>query len=179
MRISDWSSDVCSSDLPWVGQGFPDTAYHRRAIVPACREKGIYGGALCRGEMVESFWPECGQAVRLDQPATLAKYIGQQGANLRRVGLDGDEGRSGQQAIGDHVVTPGHDKPVPGREGGEAPGQGLGAVAVDQRSEEHTSELQSLMLISYAVFCLKKKNTTSKKKINELNPPKKKLNTSK
>src|SRR3546814_2623983 len=47
------------------------------------------------------------------------------------------------------------------------------------RSEEHTSELQSLMRISYAVFCLKKKNTATKKKINELNPPKKKLNTSK
>src|SRR3546814_2460085 len=31
----------------------------------------------------------------------------------------------------------------------------------DGRSEEHTSELQSLMRISYAVFCLKKKNTTS------------------
>src|SRR3546814_6611539 len=30
------------------------------------------------------------------------------------------------------------------------------------RSEEHTSELQSLMRISYAVFCLKKKNTTEK-----------------
>src|SRR3546814_8703973 len=30
----------------------------------------------------------------------------------------------------------------------------------DARSEEHTSELQSLMRISYAVFCLKKKNTT-------------------
>src|SRR3546814_10832624 len=30
--------------------------------------------------------------------------------------------------------------------------------ALDQRSEEHTSELQSLMRISYAVFCLKKKN---------------------
>src|SRR3546814_4779228 len=29
-----------------------------------------------------------------------------------------------------------------------------------KRSEEHTSELQSLMRISYAVFCLKKKNTT-------------------
>src|SRR3546814_4749019 len=29
---------------------------------------------------------------------------------------------------------------------------------IDQRSEEHTSELQSLMRISYAVFCLKKKN---------------------
>src|SRR3546814_4193443 len=39
---------------------------------------------------------------------------------------------------------------------------GLGTIAVDQpsrRSEEHTSELQSLMRISYAVFCLKKKNS--------------------
>src|SRR3546814_8245431 len=33
---------------------------------------------------------------------------------------------------------------------------------VEQRSEEHTSELQSLMRISYAVFCLKKKNNTNK-----------------
>src|SRR3546814_4446111 len=31
----------------------------------------------------------------------------------------------------------------------------------DRRSEEHTSELQSLMRISYAVFCLKKKNTNN------------------
>src|SRR3546814_1727154 len=38
--------------------------------------------------------------------------------------------------------------------------QRLGMEAVgDDRSEEHTSELQSLMRISYAVFCLKKKNT--------------------
>src|SRR3546814_2395324 len=34
-----------------------------------------------------------------------------------------------------------------------------GALADDLRSEEHTSELQSLMRISYAVFCLKKKKT--------------------
>src|SRR3546814_7675552 len=33
------------------------------------------------------------------------------------------------------------------------------AVALNKRSEEHTSELQSLMRISYAVFCLKKKKT--------------------
>src|SRR3546814_3436616 len=33
------------------------------------------------------------------------------------------------------------------------------------RSEEHTSELQSLMRISYAVFCLKKKKNTQKKRI--------------
>src|SRR3546814_4429619 len=32
---------------------------------------------------------------------------------------------------------------------------------VDERSEEHTSELQSLMRLSYAVFCLKKKNNTN------------------
>src|SRR3546814_9539764 len=34
--------------------------------------------------------------------------------------------------------------------------------AHQERSEEHTSELQSLMRISYAVFCLKKKNNTNK-----------------
>src|SRR3546814_7866273 len=41
---------------------------------------------------------------------------------------------------------------------------GIGDIAVGQehdRSEEHTSELQSLMRISYAVFCLKKKKTTT------------------
>src|SRR3546814_10665962 len=39
-------------------------------------------------------------------------------------------------------------------------------VPGDIRSEEHTSELQSLMRISYAVFCLKKKKTTKNKKYN-------------
>src|SRR3546814_5930906 len=34
----------------------------------------------------------------------------------------------------------------------------LSLAAMEERSEEHTSELQSLMRISYAVFCLKKKN---------------------
>src|SRR3546814_2635377 len=38
----------------------------------------------------------------------------------------------------------------------------------DHRSEEHTSELQSLMRISYAVFCLKKKKTNTKTKQNKL-----------
>src|SRR3546814_1884466 len=36
----------------------------------------------------------------------------------------------------------------------------LADAVIDNRSEEHTSELQSLMRISYAVFCLKKKKTT-------------------
>src|SRR3546814_4373724 len=37
------------------------------------------------------------------------------------------------------------------------------ALSPSSRSEEHTSELQSLMRISYAVFCLKKKNTKKTK----------------
>src|SRR3546814_8676489 len=47
-----------------------------------------------------------------------------------------------------------------------------GAEAVEglaERSEEHTSELQSLMRISYAVFCLKKKKTTTKTTHREQN----------
>src|SRR3546814_1863189 len=49
-----------------------------------------------------------------------------------------------------------------GRDAGPAVGRVADEV-LDRRSEEHTSELQSLMRISYAVFCLKKK----KKKSNE------------
>src|SRR3546814_6628815 len=57
----------------------------------------------------------------------------------------------------------------PGR---ACPGGGAG------RSEEHTSELQSLMRISYAVFCLKKKNT-HKKLTEKRNVAKAKANTAK
>src|SRR3546814_6359112 len=42
------------------------------------------------------------------------------------------------------------------------------AAAPSARSEEHTSELQSLMRISYAVFCLKKKNKTTKYNSEEI-----------
>src|SRR3546814_6914481 len=44
------------------------------------------------------------------------------------------------------------------RAGGEAHAYSAQLMHLLQRSEEHTSELQSLMRISYAVFCLKKKN---------------------
>src|SRR3546814_3888612 len=43
-------------------------------------------------------------------------------------------------------------------------------VLADARSEEHTSELQSLMRISYAVFCLKKKNKTPVTKLKLTSP---------
>src|SRR3546814_9128019 len=44
----------------------------------------------------------------------------------------------------------------------DAPEVASDTAVVVKRSEEHTSELQSLMRISYAVFCLKKKTTTKK-----------------
>src|SRR3546814_6337064 len=54
-------------------------------------------------------------------------------------------------------------------------GEQLQQVQPRKRSEEHTSELQSLMRISYAVFCLKKKKKEDKRKKthnnNENNPP--------
>src|SRR3546814_5140165 len=43
----------------------------------------------------------------------------------------------------------------------------LRSIGADVRSEEHTSELQSLMRISYAVFCLKKKKTSNLSTNNE------------
>src|SRR3546814_6400876 len=47
------------------------------------------------------------------------------------------------------------------------PGWGWGSAAGGTRSEEHTSELQSLMRISYAVFCLKQKKRKNKRKMVE------------
>src|SRR3546814_6576707 len=47
-------------------------------------------------------------------------------------------------------------------------GRQIGLGIDDQRSEEHTSELQSLMRISYAVFCLKKKKTLKRNRTTKL-----------
>src|SRR3546814_4702998 len=59
----------------------------------------------------------------------------------------------------------GHDKPhdQEGAQQNGKMGNGVAQENVDERSEEHTSELQSLMRISYAVFCLKKKKTQKQK----------------
>src|SRR3546814_9374586 len=71
----------------------------------------------------------------------------------QRTGVVGDvRGRLGQRAVEVQARLTGQ-QPV----GRLHIGQRRHALVV-QRSEEHTSELQSLMRISYAVFCLKKKN---------------------
>src|SRR3546814_2403828 len=79
------------------------------------------------------------------------------GGGGRRYGQDGDRGNAQAQSRY-------HARPAPRR--GEGPDrrnripvqEEQGRLAEGFRSEEHTSELQSLMRISYAVFCLKKKN---------------------
>src|SRR3546814_8174689 len=66
-----------------------------------------------------------------------------------------------------HVVSGGtfciHDVFADPADGGQAPHDHIYRPALDTglRSEEHTSELQSLMRTSYAVFCLNKKKTTN------------------
>src|SRR3546814_5411620 len=59
----------------------------------------------------------------------------------------------------DHVALQGEGKLQSRREHRQEGAEGSG-ICVERRSEEHTSELQSLMRISYAVFCLKKNNYT-------------------
>src|SRR3546814_4600988 len=109
MRISDWSSDVCSSDL----RGARRKA-GARAALPA--RLCAVAGSLWRGTGAAA--PDADGA---DQHRA-APCLGSGSASGRRV----------------------HHHPR------------------RLRSEEHTSELQSLMRISYAVFCLKKKTMTTK-----------------
>src|SRR3546814_6461024 len=126
MRISDWSSDVCSSDLPLdkyladLRKGFELT---RRLVKPLQVKKTIATLSSGTTEQITFLFKDvCGEALSV--------------------------------AAG------------PFKKGGEAISAFVEAQALlyvlnrndaAGRSEEHTSELQSLMRISYAVFCLKKK----------------------
>src|SRR3546814_2814029 len=111
MRISDWSSDVCSSDL-W-----------------SMRSPGSRSPCSARAARSSCFAPN--------------------GA----CGGGGDDGRHRARTTaapcGPREFPPAHHAAL---------ARGLGPAR--DRSEEHTSELQSLMRISYAVFCLKNKKYT-------------------
>src|SRR3546814_2398709 len=104
MRISDWSSDACSSDLLLVEDALDHLAGARAA---RARHQLEFHGHV-HDRLVDR---------ELRQRQELRMVV------CQRLG------------------------------------QGGALVANLQRSEEHTSELQSLMRISYAVFCLKKKKT--------------------
>src|SRR3546814_2360661 len=142
MRISDWSSDVCSSDLG-------------RATADALAVAGDQGEPVDLGDAVGQ--RVLAQIQRLEAP-------------VERRGL-----RVQAQAV---ALLPGVlALQVLRREESALPPEHLSQSVhrLPVRSEEHTSELQSLMRISYAVFCLKKKkNTTSH--INQHHPLHKHIN---
>src|SRR3546814_1133230 len=103
MRISDWSSDVCSSDLAGNGR--------KRSRRPPMRRRILANRT--RGTTTSASWNTTygpWRTIRAPIPTNFT-----------------------QSVVSDHC-----------------------SISFD-RSEEHTSELQSLMRISYAVFCLKKK----------------------
>src|SRR3546814_1668641 len=123
MRISDGSSDVCSSDLTQFDIAVP------LATLEGCRDRAIKHGQIA-GDV------EVGKAI--DELCTgLDRSKDMLPVDAERVGLGFR--RFWGAASGNVVFSIGE--------------------ADTERSEEHTSELQSLMRISYAVFCLKKKNT--------------------
>src|SRR3546814_3634584 len=123
MRISDWSSDVCSSDLLSIELRGGDGDY-RAARKPL---DARLSGAPRRG---------VGNAL---------------GARTRRAAHHRLRGRGGAGA----------DRAVSFPQGGSLwrARQCRRDPVDDFRPEEHTSELQSLMRISYAVLCLNKKHT--------------------
>src|SRR3546814_1066785 len=122
MRISDWSSDVCASDLLGPELLAVDTQciVGTVADVEMAFRRSLHVGADAAEP--QQLYLRLQQA--LDELARRHAVLGDAEALLH---LRGDLDR-------------------------------LGAALEDTRSEEHTSELQSLMRISYAVFCLKKKN---------------------
>src|SRR3546814_7713399 len=111
MRISDWSSDVCSSDLiaPFEARAAIRNEFDLRSIV-------------------------------IRPPRHLGSRGEDRSLRLRNLRCDN---RRWNSACGSDGSS-------------------------ESRSEEHTSELQSLMRISYAVFCLKKKKVTHKRHISHV-----------
>src|SRR3546814_9124030 len=115
MRISDWSSDVCSSDL--IRPHLPALAVRDQCVA---LERGLDLGRQ-----------RLGIGGRCTVAARLAMHLGDLAQHRYREQVRRDQER------------------------------------IQTRSEEHTSELQSLLRISYAVFCLKKKKTNQQSKHNK------------
>src|SRR3546814_4493645 len=142
MRISDWSSDVCSSDLPnglitaatvgktgTTGQTltviYDDLVDLEHSVDPAYREGGNCSFMMADGSV-----------------KTIKKIKDSQGRPIFIPGYDPANNGKLDTLLGYPIKI----------------NQSVAVMAAHaKRSEEHTSELQSLMRISYAVFCLKKK----------------------
>src|SRR3546814_1602273 len=94
-----------------------------------------------------------------------AERVTEQGGDGEPVGQPADQRRLGARS---QQIDPEAGLAQPGgadvdEAHGDQQRRGEAAMTAQGRSEEHTSELQSLMRISYAVFCLKKKKKTEEK----------------
>src|SRR3546814_1333462 len=131
MRISDWSSDVCSSDLADALDGNPVHAFFETQLAAVRDQRRI---AVVDGQ----------------RNALPLLCIFLRGRLLGRCGPDREDQREKQYP---RVIRVPHVR-LPEF------WYRRHLTVRKWRSEEHTSELQSLMRISYAVFCLKQKNLT-------------------
>src|SRR3546814_3591467 len=131
MRISDWSSDVCSSDLICDSSFWPtalagvDVVIHLAAIIPPTANRV----------------PELATAVNVTATAELVRHM-VASPTAKRLILASSMGVAG---LAQHLRRPplrADEVPMPVDHSGHT------------RSEEHTSELQSLLRTSSAVFCL-------------------------
>src|SRR3546814_4150290 len=142
MRISDWSSDVCSSDLD-SGAVRHATEHHADLLAELVDEDADGVGLVEVGsELAQGLRHEAG----LEADVAVA-----------HVALDLGAGGEGGHGVDHHDVDgAGAHEHVGDLEGLPTP-VGLGDQQPVDRSEEPTSELQPLMRLSYAVFCFKKK----------------------
>src|SRR3546814_1693609 len=131
MRISDWSSDVCSSDLKAAHQ----RVVLSRSAAQRVRQRGVdLGKQGGRWGITADF-----RAHRLQQSFSRLPHLpGQAVGGMAQVR---DICPRAQPAKQPHTFI-----------------RFAGGLQPCRRSEEHTYELQSLMRHAYAVFCLKKKN---------------------
>src|SRR3546814_1966265 len=138
MRSSDWSSDVCSSDL--LKTRCPAAcAFGFQIGITAARERN----RACAGARAE--------CDRRKKESLIGDKLLEQCRSLERTRPGAAQGKRGKRRI---------DQPKARRRDLIHPAD----VLITQRSEEHTSELQSLMRISYAVFCLQQNTTIKQKK---------------
>src|SRR3546814_10279763 len=132
MRISDWSSDVCSSDLAELTVA---AAHGDHAQLALERHEGFEDQPDGPGLRAERLPGGVGGGTCFGPDAELPLAVVAQSPGLEDA-RRADRGDRGVESFARGDIG---------------------------RSEEHTSELQSLMRISYAVFCLKKKKHNHKK----------------
>src|SRR3546814_4048162 len=142
MRISDWSSDVCSSDLSDLGVRLlsTDDPEEAAAIAEELNRLNEERRAL------ETLVLEQAEAAAVRTGNASVAVVSGIGWHPGVIGIVA--GRL-KERLNKPAIVIGLD------EAGVGKGSGRSISGVALRSEEHTSELQSLMRLSYAVFCLK------------------------